>query len=109
MQASKAGYKYPGYYFITYGWYPDKWWEGEAALFDVDTCSLKDRESVLLSTIAIGKDEFLSEESLSLNYSAVIDNGLVSGSEKNQRLTVYPNVSVYCYDRDCMHACIHEC
>ena len=60
---------YPRYMFLTYGWYEDRWFAKEVP---EDECTPAQRESVLLYTLAVRRDEFLT------NFSIITDTGIVS-------------------------------
>ena len=68
-QAYKSNMTYPRYMFLTYGWYEDRWFAEEV---QGDGCTPAQRESVLLYTLAVLQDEFLT------NLSAITDTGIVS-------------------------------
>ena len=55
--------------FLTYGWYEDRWFATEN---QGDECTPAQRESVLLYTVAVHRDEFLT------NFSIITDTGIVS-------------------------------
>ena len=55
--------------FLTYGWYEDRWF---AEVVPEDECTPAQRESVLLYTLAIRRDEFLT------NFSVITDTDIVS-------------------------------
>ena len=55
--------------FLTYGWYEDRWFAEEV---QGDECTPAQRESVLLYTLAVQRDEFLT------NFSIITDTGIVS-------------------------------
>ena len=60
---------YPRYMFLTYGWYEDRWFAAEN---QGDECTPAQRESVLQHTLAVRRDEFLT------NFSVITDTGIVS-------------------------------
>ena len=60
---------YPRYMFLTYGWYEDRWFAEE---MQEDECTPAQRESVLQHTLAVHRDEFLT------NSSIFTDTGIVS-------------------------------
>ena len=68
-QAYNLNMTYPRYMFLTYGWYKDRWFAEE---MQGDECTPAQRESVLLYTLAVLQDEFLT------NLSAITDTGIVS-------------------------------
>ena len=55
--------------FLTYGWYEDRWFAEE---MQEDNCTSAQRESVLQYTVAVHRDEFLT------NFSIITDTGIVS-------------------------------
>ena len=55
--------------FLTYGWYADRWFAEEE---QGDECTPAQRESVLQHTLAVRRNEFLT------NYSIITDTGTVS-------------------------------
>ena len=60
---------YPRYMFLTYGWYEYRWFAEE---MQGDECTPAERESVLRYTLAVLRDEFLT------NLSIFTDTGIVS-------------------------------
>ena len=68
-QAYSLNMTYPRYMFLTYGWYGDRWFAEEV---QGDECTPAQRESVILYTLAVFQDEFLT------NLSAITDTGIVS-------------------------------
>ena len=69
VQAHSLGMTYPRYMFLTYGWYGDRLLAEEV---QGDECTLTQRKSVLLYTLAVIQEEFLT------NLSAITDTGIVS-------------------------------
>ena len=55
--------------FLTYGWYQHRWFAEE---HQEDECTPAQRESVLQQTLAVLRDEFLT------NLSVITDTGIVS-------------------------------
>ena len=68
-QAYRSNMTYPRYMFLTYGWYEDRWFAEE---MQGDECTPAQRESVLQHTLAVRRDEFLT------NFSVITDTGIVS-------------------------------
>jgi len=72
---------YPRYQFIFPGWYDRNWWVGseeqQASLLEEHLCSVADRETVLQHSLAIDKNEFMSNIP-----SHTADSGLVSLSNQ---------------------------
>ena len=68
-QAHSLNMTYPRYMFLTYGWYEDRWF---AEVVQGDECTPEQRESVLQHTLAVRRDEFLT------NLSVITDTGTVS-------------------------------
>ena len=71
LQAYTRGLRYPQYMFMTYGWFPDLWWEQQDA--DLN-CTADQRNLVLNHTLALLQYDFPEH----LNGTAATDTGLVS-------------------------------
>ena len=71
MQAYKRGIHYPKYMLLTYGWYSNGWWKGEATSSQYN-CTDEQRASVLLNTLAPLTQEY------PLDFEAVAEPGIVS-------------------------------
>ena len=67
MQAYHRGIYLPKYVLLTIGWYHHEWWKREDQL-DLGenvtlTCTVEQREQVLLATLSTNVDDFLEPES----------------------------------------------
>ncbi len=60
MQAFKRGIHLPRYLFLTIGWYDRFWWKVDQPGL---SCTADQRESVLLSTLAVTDEFFIDETS----------------------------------------------
>jgi len=67
LQAQRQNMTYPGYVWITQGWYSDQWWMEEGT-----NCTRKEMESFLNGTIAISHFPTASNE------NDTTDTGIVS-------------------------------
>ena len=68
-QAYQSGMRYPGYMFLTFASYVERWWE---VLNGEDECTPEELESVLLNSLTTLQFEFLND------LNTTTDTGIVS-------------------------------